>query len=603
MSEDVVEQGENTEETIGGRTKVEILKESSRHLRGSVKETLESWATHFSEDEYQLLKFHGVYQQEDRDARVANRGQKGRDKDWIMMIRAKIPGGVLTADQYLAFDEIAQRYANNTLRLTTRQCFQLHHIGKYKLKQTIKEINDALITTLGACGDVERNVMACPAPDGRAAVAEVQRYARLLSDHSLPRTSAYHEIWLDHEKILSTEQEREPLYGETYLPRKFKTGIAIEGDNCIDVYSQDIGIVAHIDSGQLSGFTILVGGGMGMTHTDKATHPCVAQPICFVKPELLLDAFLTILRIQRDNGDRGNRRHARMKYLVEERGIEWFKGEMERRLNVWLDPPRQLRWDGTGDHVGWEQQTDGRWYLGIFVENGRIQDSGGFRYKTGFRALVQKFRPGIRLTATQNVLFTHIEDRDRAAVEALLRDHGVLLEGEFSRALRHSMACPAMPTCGLALAESERSLPPVVRRIETILAELGLGDERMSIRMTGCPNGCARPFLGDIGFVGRTPGKYQLYVGGDFEGTRLNELLADLVPGGQLADRLRPLFAMFRDERLRDEGFGDFCHRIGVERLRSIAFPDAKPAAPRPSNGHATVEAARETQPALAASE
>jgi sulfite reductase (ferredoxin) len=276
---------------------------------------------------------------------------------------------------------------------------------------------------------------------------------------------------------------------------------------------------------------------------------------------------------------------------------------MERRLNVWLDPPRQLRWDGTGDHVGWHQQPDGRWYLGVFVENGRIQDSGGFRYKTGFRNLVQKFKPGIRLTATQNILFTHIEEKDRPAVEALLRDNGVLLEGEFSHALRHSMACPAMPTCGLALAESERSLPPVVRRIETILAELGLGDERMSIRMTGCPNGCARPFLGDIGFVGRTPGKYQLYVGGDFEGTRLNELLADLVPGSQLADRLRPLFLMFREERLRDEGFGDFCHRVGIERLKAVAFPDAKPAPVKPTNGQAAAEAAREAQPAVAAAD
>jgi len=601
MAEEVLEQGENTEETVGGRSKVEVLKESSRHLRGTVKDTLESWATHFSEDEYNLLKFHGVYQQEDRDARAAARGQKRVEKDWIMMVRAKIPGGALTAEQYLAFDDIAQRYANNTLRLTTRQCFQLHHIGKYRLKETIRAINDALITTLGACGDVERNVMACPAPDPRSAVAEVQRYAKLLSDHSLPQTKAYHEIWLDHEKVLSTEQEHEPLYGDTYMPRKFKTGIAIEGDNCIDVYSQDVGVVAHIDAGQLSGFTILVGGGMGMTHTDKATHPAVAKPVCFVRPDALLDTFLTVLRIQRDNGDRANRRHARMKYLVEERGVEWFKQEIERRLNVWLDPPRELRWDGTGDHVGWHQQPDGRWYLGVFVESGRIQDNGGFRYKTGFRTLVQKFKPGIRLTATQNILFTHIEAKDRSAVETLLRDHGVLLEGEYSKALRFSMSCPAMPTCGLALAESERSLPPVVRRIETTLAELGLGDERMSIRMTGCPNGCARPFLGDIGFVGRTPGKYQLYVGGDFEGTRLNQLLGDLVPASQLADRLRPLFLLFREQRLRDEGFGDFCNRIGIERLRSEAFPEVKPAPAASTNGHATPDVAREAQAAVAA--
>lgn len=570
---------EELEEEIveaGKPSAVEIVKKESNHLRGSVKETLESDAPHFSEAEYQVLKFHGVYQQEDRDRRALAR-KLGREKEWIMMIRAKIPGGSLTPEQYLAFDEIAEKYANNTLRATTRQVFQLHHVYKGNLKHTIQEISEALVTTMGACGDVERNLMACPAPDYRGAVSEVQRYARLLSEHTLPGTHAFHEIWLDHEKVVSTEQEEAPLYGDLYLPRKFKSGLAIEGDNCIDVYSQDIGMVAHVD-GRLEGFTVLVGGGMGMTHTDKNTHPATGKPICFVEPDDLLETFLTIIRIQRDHGDRSNRRHARMKYLVEDRGLDWFRGEMESRLGCKLAPPRELRWGAMSDHVGWHEQHDGKGYLGVFVENGRIQDVGGFRYKTGFRTLVQKFRPGVRLTPNQNVLFTDIEPDKRAAVEALLRDHGVLLEGEFSSALRFSMSCPAIPTCGLALAESERALPPVIRRIEAILTELGLGNERMSVRMTGCPNGCARPYLGDIGFVGRTVGKYQMYVGGDFEGTRLSQLLADLVPGNELAERLRPLFLEFREQRRNGEGFGDFCTRIGIERLREMAFPEKQPA-------------------------
>jgi sulfite reductase (ferredoxin) len=573
MSEDVDETQEESSTGTVLRSEVELVKERSNYLRGTVKGTLESDASHFSEEEYHILKFHGIYQQDHRDRRAAAR-KAGREKEWIMMIRAKIPGGALTPDQYLAFDDIAARYADNTLRITTRQCFQLHYIGKVNLKRTMREINEAMVTTLGACGDVERNLMACPAPDQTGAVSQVQEYARLLSDHTLPKTCAYHEIWLDHEKVVSTEQEEEPLYKDVYLPRKFKSGLAIEGDNCIDVYSQDIGMVAHLDDGQLAGFTVLVGGGMGKTHTDPNTRPRTGDPICFVEPDDLVETFLAILKIQRDNGNRASRRQARLKYLVANVGLERFKKEMERWVGHRLAPPRDLHWDGTDDHLGWHRQHDGRWFLGLWVENGRIQDVDGLSHKTAFRELVQRFRPGIRLTPQQSVLFTDVEGANRRAVESLLQEHGVPLVGDLSNALRYAMACPAIPTCGLALAESERSLPKVIRQIEAILSEVGLEDERLSVRMTGCPNGCARPFLGDIGFVGRTPGRYQLYVGGDFEGTHLNRLLADLVPVDQLAERLRPLFVLFRDERRSDEGFGDYCNRIGVERLRSVAFPE-----------------------------
>ncbi len=556
---------------------VERVKRASNHLRGTIATTVASEAKHFSHEEYQLLKFHGVYQQDDRDAR-ARASREGGDKEWIMMIRAKIPGGALTADQYLVFDDLAVRYADGTLRLTTRQCFQLHHVAKHDLRPSIQAINDALATTLGACGDVERNLMACPAPDRSGAASEVQRWARLLSDHTLPRTRAYHEIWLDHEKVVSSQQpEEEPLYGDTYLPRKFKSGIAIEGDNCVDVYSNDVGMVAHLDDGRLAGFTMLVGGSLGQSHTRADTYPRVASALCFVEPDELLDTFLTVLRIQRDHGERKDRGRARLKYLVDQWGVERFRAEMERRLGRRLAAPRELRWERTGDHLGWHAQHDGRWYLGVWVENGRIQDAAEVRTKAAFRALVERFRPGIRLTPGQSILFTDFTTAQRAEVEALLAEHGVPLASHVPNALRYSMACPAIPTCGLALAESERALPAVVREIAALLAEYGLADERLSVRMTGCPNGCARPYLGDIGFVGRTPGKYQIYVGGDFEGTRLNTLLADLVPVEQLATRLRPLFGYFRDHAAPGEGFGNFCHRVGVERLRELAFPESAP--------------------------
>jgi sulfite reductase (ferredoxin) len=551
------------------RSGVEILKQNSNYLRGTLPETLASDAPHFSHDEYQLLKFHGVYQQDDRDARAPAR-QTGGGKTWIMMVRAKIPGGKVTADQYLRFDELATRYGNDTLRVTTRQCFQLHYVGKQDLRRTIRAINDSLVTTLGACGDVERNLVGCPAPDASNVAGEVQRWARFLSDQTLPRTQAYHEIWLNDEKVVTTQQpDAEPLYGTTYLPRKFKSGIAIEGDNCIDVYAQDIGMVAHLDGGRLAGFTVLVGGGMGMTHNQPTTYPRAASPIGFVAPDALLETFLAIIGIQHDHGNRADRRYARMKYLIDAWGLDRFRAELEQRLGTRLTPPRPLHWKHTGDHLGWHEQHDGRWYLGMWIENGRIQDRGDRRLKTALRALVERFRPTVWLTAHQNALFGDLQAEQRGQVDALLREHGIVPIEAVPNALRFSMACPAMPTCGLAVAEAERALPSVIRQVDAVLNDLGLGNERLSVRMTGCPNGCARPYLGDVGFVGRSPGKYQIYVGGDFEGTHLNQLYADLVPTEELAERLRPLFLLFREQRQPGEGFGDFCHRVGVERLRA----------------------------------
>ena len=552
------------------KSKVELIKEGSSYLRGTLLEELAKVSTHFSDEDGQVLKAHGVYEQDDRDLRQQLK-KEGTDKLYSFMIRLKIPGGILTPEQYLAEDEVASRYANGSLRITTRQDFQLHGVLKHDLKKVLRAINEKLTTTMGACGDVERNIMCCPAPGEDRLRSQIESYARLLSDHLLPRTGAYYEVWLNGDKVASTEPETEPLYGKAYLPRKFKTGIAFPGDNCIDVYTQDIGIVPTLDGEELLGFNILVGGGQAMTHGIKTTFPRQADPIAFVEPDQLIAVVETIVSIQRDHGDRTNRKHARMKYLIEEWGVAKFKAEMEERLGYELRPPMAIQWEGVDDHLGWHPQGDGLWYLGVYVENGRIKDADRVQLKTCFRRLVETFRPGIRLTPQQNILFTDIAGEQRTAVDAVLREHNIAQVSEISNTLRYAMACPALPTCGLALSDAERVLPAVVRGLERSIAKLGLEQEKISIRMTGCPNGCARPYLGDLGFVGRTLNAYNVYVGGDFEGTRLNQLYAEMVPTDELVNTVVPLLAFYKETRRPGERFGDFCHRVGVEALRQFA--------------------------------
>jgi len=566
----VIEKKAESSEALS-KSKVEFIKEGSDYLRGTLREELATDATYFSgEDAQQILKFHGIYQQDDRDLRQQLK-REGKQKYYSCMIRCKNPGGVLTPEQYLAEDEVASLYANGSLRITTRQDFQLHGVLKRNLKDVLRAINEKLITTLGACGDVERNVMCCPAPAEDRVHSQIEWYARLLSDRLLPRTGAYYEVWLNGEKVVSSEPEVEPLYGKVYLPRKFKTGIAFPGDNCIDVYTQDIGIVAMLEGDELLGFNVLVGGGQAMTHGIKTTFPRQADPIAFVKRDQLVPVVETIVSIQRDHGDRTNRKHARMKYLVEEWGIARFKTEMEQRLGYQLPPTTAIQWEGVDDHLGWHPQGDGRWYVGVYVENGRIKDSEDVRLKTGFGRLVETFRPGIRLTPQQNMLFTDIAEEHKPAVDALLRDHNIAQLSEVSNALRYAMACPALPTCGLAMSDAERALPSVVRGLEREIARLGLAQEKIWIRMTGCPNGCARPYLGDLGFVGRTLNAYNVYVGGDFEGTRLNQLYAEMIHTDQLVNTVVPLLIFYKENRLPGERFGDFCHRVGVEALREFA--------------------------------
>jgi sulfite reductase (ferredoxin) len=562
---------------LDGQSKNETIKARSQHLRGTIKEELQEDTPAFTEDAVNLLKFHGVYQQDDRDRRKEARA-RGLGKAHMMMIRTRVPGGVVSPEGYLAHDDIATRWGNGTMRVTTRQDFQLHGVLKSDLHATIKAINEALMTTLGGCGDQERNIMCCPAPiedDFRQALrTELARLVPALT----PSTRAYAEIWIDGELTTSTAppDETEPLYGEQYLPRKFKTAVVVEGDNCVDAYSNDLALVAmRAPGGGVAGWNVLVGGGLGRTHNKPETYPAVAVPMAFIEPDRVVETARAVMIVQRDFGDRTNRRHARLKYLVAERGVDWFRQQVQGHLDFALQAPRELRWDPVDDHLGWHRQGDGRWFYGLYVENGRIGDAGQVRLRTALRSIVEGFRSVIHLTPQQNVILTGIAASDRERVEAILRDHGVPLSEDVSQTLRNAMGCPAYPTCGLAVAESERILPELIRRIEKVVAELGLQDEAISWRMTGCPNGCARPYLGDVGFVGTTLGKYDVYLGGDFAGTRLNTLYARNVPLAEIPELLRPPLEAFRDQRRPTEGFGDFCDRVGVATLADRVSPVA----------------------------
>jgi sulfite reductase (ferredoxin) len=545
---------------VSGPSKNEAIKLESAYLRGTLAAELALPTTHFEENDVQLLKFHGSYQQENRDERAARKAQR-LERGHDFMIRARIPGGALCAETYLALDDLASRYGNGTMRATTRQSFQWHGVLKGNLKATIRAVNDALISTLAACGDVNRNVMACPAPLFDRQHAHLDEAALRIAMHLAPRTRAYHEIWLDGERVAGSEEE--PIYGPTYLPRKFKIGIAFPPDNCVDVYTQDVGLAAILEGGKLVGFTVVVGGGLGMTHNKPNTYPRAATPLAFVTPEELLEVVETIVKVQRDHGDRSDRRHARMKYLVEERGIVWFRGEVESRLGRQLADPRPIVWDGIDDHLGWHEQTPQTSFLGVYIENGRIKDDGILRLRSGLRAAIERFRPEVRMTAQQNILLTGIRNEDCAALETLLAGYGIETDPRKLGLRRDAMACPAMPTCGLAVAESERALPAIVRAFEQDVDELGLRAERISIRMTGCPNGCARPYMGDIGIVGRSAGLYDVFVGGDWENTRLNTLYRKGVKVDDLRSTVRSLLELWKSERNDGERFGDFYHRVG----------------------------------------
>ena len=554
--------------SLGDLSKNESIKAGSNHLRGHIADELVEESPAFGEESEQLLKFHGVYQQDDRDRRKEARA-RGLDKHHQLMIRTRIPGGVVSPEAYIAHDDISQRWANGTLRVTTRQDFQLHGVLKGDLKKSIAAINHSLLTTLGGCGDVERNIMCCPEPRSDPFHTEVDSTIRALVSALTPRTGAYHEIWLDGEVVDSSEPELEPLYGEQYLPRKFKTTVAFEGDNCVDVYAHDLALVAMRGSnGAVRGFNVLVGGGLGRTHHKPETFVAVALPLAFVGPDQAVEVSRAVIEVQRDHGDRTNRKHARLKYTIADRGLPWFRAEVQARVPFQLQPPEPLHWLPVDDHLGWHEQGDGDLYVGIYVENGRIADVAGARYRTGLRRIVEEIRPQVRLTAQQNVILAGISPSQRARVEELMREHGIATVESIPRAIRHSMACPATPTCGLAVAEAERALPGLIRQIAALLDELGLAEERISFRMSGCPNGCSRPYLGDVGFVGTTLGKYDVMLAGDFDGTRLNRVFAPNVPISEIPSLLQPIFIEFRSGRGAGEGFGDWVDRVGFDVLR-----------------------------------
>jgi sulfite reductase (ferredoxin) len=550
-------------------SKAEAIKQQSRQLRGNLARDLTDTTTPFDNAGYSLLKFHGIYQGYDRDS-ATERKQRGDQKLWQFMVRVRIPGGRLTADQYLALDGLADRYANGSLRVTTRQSIQFHGVVKPGLKATIAEINHALLTTLAACGDVVRTVTTVPAPICDAVHRRLEDDARRLSTHLLPNTGAYHEIWLDGEKVTKDNEVCDPLYGERYLPRKFKIGLAIPDDNTIDVLTNDLAIVALFDGERLTGYNFLLGGGHGMTHNRPETYPRLATPVAFIEPDDLLEAAAAVVRLHRDWGDRGNRRHARLKYVIAERGDDWARDRLSEDLGKKLNPCLVMPEFQVPDHLGWHEQGDGRLYLGVPVASGRIVDDERMLLRSALRDIVARFRCNPILMPSQDVVLSEIDPADRAAITALLREYGVRLAEELLPIERWALACPALPSCGLALAEAERVREGIVSAIVARLERWGLEYERLSVRITGCPNGCARPYSGDIGIVGRVPGHYSLFVGGDFEGTRLNQAIAERLDISGLAEALDPLFALFARSRTAGEGFGNFCHRVGITALQQV---------------------------------
>jgi sulfite reductase (NADPH) hemoprotein beta-component len=543
---------------------LEDIKAASRFLRGGIARGLADPVTGaISDDDNKLLKFHGSYQQDDRDLREERRRQK-LEPAYSFMIRARLPGGVVTPSQWLAFDAIARGHANGTLRITTRQTFQWHGVIKRRLKPTIAAINATLVDTLAACGDVNRTVVSSANPLQSSAHQVAYEWAARLSEHLLPNTRAYHEIWLDGEKVAGGEEETEPLYGATYLPRKFKIGLAIPPTNDIDVFAQDLGLIAIIEHGELVGFNVAVGGGMGATHGDATTWPRLGDVIGFVAPERLLALAEGVLTVQRDFGNRNERQYARLKYTIEHRGLDWFTRELEQRLGFTLEPARPYAFAHNGDRYGWIEGSDGRSHLTLHVAAGRVADTPGQPWLTGLREIARVHRGVFRLTCNQNLIIADVAAEDRAAIDALVARHALDAYRAQSGIRRHALACVALPTCGLAMAEAERYLPELLPRLEAQLAQHGLSDAPIGLRLSGCPNGCSRPYLGEIALVGRAPGRYDLRLGADFRGQRLNRLHRQNIDEAEILATLDPLFAQYANERRTDEAFGDFLLRAGV---------------------------------------
>lgn len=544
----------------GTLTRNEGLKAAIPTLAGTIAPTLRDPSLdRFSDDDYEFLKFHGVYQQDDRDLRKTG-------KKYMMMVRGRIPGGVMTPNQWLEFDRLATEHGNNTLRITTRQSIQFHGILKSGLGAVIKGINDCLLSTLAACGDVNRNVMASPIPVGGKLREQVYADCVRVADALRPQTQAYHAIWIDGVELNledpANKNFEDPLYGKTYLPRKFKVAFAIPPVNDMDVFTNCLGFIAIAENDQLVGYNLAVGGGMGRSHGNTQTYPRLADVIGFVTPDKLVDVAKAVLMVHRDYGDRTNRKHARLKYVVEERGAAWVRAGIERKAGLRLEAARPFQFTTTADPLGWHRQADGRWFLTLFVESGRVKDTETYRLKAALRRVAETFGDiEFRLSANQNVILANVAEGSKTALTAMLAEHGVRTEHQASVLHAAAMSCPALPTCGLALAESERYLPDLLDRLERLAADVGLAGEEIIIRMTGCPNGCARPYMAEIAFVGKAPGRYQIWLGGDIAGTRLNRVWKDMVKDADIENELRPLLERYARERSAGERFGDWAAR------------------------------------------
>jgi len=543
---------------------VEGIKAASKFLRGTLQESLLDGATGtIAENDTQVSKFHGIYQQDDRDVRDDRRRQK-LEPDHSFMIRARVPGGICTPAQWLALDAIATNWANHSLRLTTRQAFQFHGVVKNDLKSSIQAINHALMDTISACGDVNRNVMCTSLPRLSSLHAQVYQAAASLSEHLTPNTTAYHEIWLDRRKVTQT-QDIEPIYGDLYLPRKFKIAFAIPPHNDVDVLAHDLGFIATEKAGVLTGFTITVGGGMGATHGDPTTYPKLAQVLGWCKVEQINEVSEAIVTIQRDFGDRSNRKHARFKYTLEDRGLQWLKDELEHRLGYAIEQARPFVFTQNGDNFGWQQSDDGSWHLLLFTENGRLADTDRARQLTGMREIARIHNGDFRLTPNQNVVIANVQADQKHAIDSLVEKYGLDTYEQLSRLRLHSLACVALPTCGQAMAEAERYLPELVGEVEKLLERHQLQDQAITIRMTGCPNGCARPYLAEIGLVGKAPGRFNLHLGAAFDGTRLNRLISENADEEEILKTLDQLFEEYRSNRNDGEHFGDYFVRTRQE--------------------------------------
>ncbi len=566
--------------TTLGKSANEGIKDVSNYLRGTILDGLADANTgSISKDDQQLTKFHGIYQQDDRDIRKERRHKK-LEPAFSFMIRVRVPGGVALPEQWLEMDRIALEHANGALKLTTRQAFQFHGVIKSNLKKTIAEINQSLFDTLAACGDVNRNVMCNPNPHQSRVHADVLRLATEISNHLSPRTSAYHEIWLDDgtgEKVKVTydppkiddtdsaavADPEEPIYGKHYLPRKFKTVIAVPPSNDVDIYAHDLGFIAIIEKDKIVGYNVTVGGGMGMTHGNEETFPRLADLLGYCTPEEAVTVAEAVVRVQRDHGNRDVRANARLKYTIETMGIDAFRVEVEKLLRYELAPVRPFHFEDNGDRFGWIEDHKGNWHFTLFVENGRVYDTPAYGMLSGLREIAKVHTGDFRLTANQNLIISNITPQKKAAITELLEQFKMIDAHERSALRLNSMACVALPTCGLALAESQRYLPDLITELDSILEEAGLRHDAITIRMTGCPNGCARPYIAEIGFVGKAPGKYNLYLGGGHAGQRLNKLYASSVEGHDAAEMLKPLIQDYAKNREDGERFGDFTIRAG----------------------------------------